>query len=181
MRDFPKYLNSRGDYEYIRSNFPAEQWRPKWRELLDGRFAWRDVATLADGDAGVEDETHRVMDRVESPTLDAASIRIQQEFVEDENAAIFRLGFTVADVETALGESPLDIVTPVKMPETPMAPSSVPVYLLNASGTYHAAGCGYASASAESLTLAQIAEKNPKAKPCSRCGAPALTEQGAKE
>lgn len=55
-----------------------------------------------------------------------------------------------------------------------------PQYRLATSGVYHMQSCSFASASAELLTLAEIAERTG-AKPCSRCMPPALPEVPAGE
>ena len=51
-----------------------------------------------------------------------------------------------------------------------------PVYHLSPSGIYHTADC--ASASGEILSLAEIATRNPNAKPCGRCKPPSLEREG---
>ena len=63
----PNILNTRDDYEYVRSN-AIPGWVERWRLLLDGRF-------VVDGD----------------------------NLVEDLNAPIYRLGFTVDEVSQAIG------------------------------------------------------------------------------
>lgn len=30
MVGFPKHLNTKEDYMYIKENFPTEQWKPYW-------------------------------------------------------------------------------------------------------------------------------------------------------
>lgn len=165
MRGIPKHLNSRFDYEYIRLNLPEEKWRREWQELLDERFVWTTVSRLGKGDKGVVDDTHRVFETPESPVPGAPAVRFQQELRESATAPIFRMGFTVAEVEEALGNAGAGAT----------AANSEEVYLLNSSGTYHKDGCGYASASAESLGLDEIAAAKPGAKPCSRCDPPSLS------
>jgi hypothetical protein len=100
MKGFPKHLNTRADYEYVRDNFPASLWQPVWQRLLDERYCWQISDTLADGDEGIEDATHRV--QVEENDGTGVTPRYQMELVEDVNAALFRLGFTVAEVSDAL-------------------------------------------------------------------------------
>lgn len=47
-------------------------------------------------------------------------------------------------------------------------------YLLSPTGTYHDTACSYTGQSSDLLTLAEIAGRNPGAKPCSRCNPPTL-------
>ena len=94
MQGFPKHLNNRNDYEYVRANFPTEQWMPAWRWLLETRFVWRDTKELSATAKGKANAVNRV--------FAVGGKRMQQELVEDEMALIFRLGFTVAEVEGAL-------------------------------------------------------------------------------
>ena len=40
MKGIPKHLNTKFDYEYIRKNFPKEQYIPFFEDLLKSRTAW---------------------------------------------------------------------------------------------------------------------------------------------
>lgn len=104
MKNFPKHLNSRFDYEYIRANFPAEQWRPEWEKLAEGRFIWTDVIELPDSADGENSDTRRVIEVPPSPGSDEPPVRLQQELRENPYAAIFRYGFTIEEVEDALSQ-----------------------------------------------------------------------------
>ena len=77
MVGFPKYLNSKDDYLYVRDNFPREQWLPELQKLLDTMYGWFYVSTLVDGNAGVTDDTHKV------ETMDDGS-RLQYEYRVNE-------------------------------------------------------------------------------------------------
>lgn len=101
MRGFPKHLNTRADYEHVMANFPAEQWRPRLQRLLDERFSWLPVGPLGAGEPGLDDETHRVVE-MQDEAGGAVIERIQEEYREDQNAVIFRLGFTVDEIEQIL-------------------------------------------------------------------------------
>lgn len=92
MKGFPKVLNSKQDYFNCLPAYPNET-KEALKALLDNRFSWFDVAVLADGVSGITDSTHRVI---------GDSEKIQQELREDENALIFKLGFTVQEVEGLL-------------------------------------------------------------------------------
>lgn len=89
MRGFPKYLNTKQDYLNCLKDYPQET-KVKLQDLLDTRFVWQDTAIIEIG--GIMDETHRVIDTEDGE-------KIQQEYVEDERAELFRLGFTVKEVE----------------------------------------------------------------------------------
>ena len=106
MKDFPKHLNSRHDYDFIRDNFPAGQWRPVWLKLLDTRFVWRETGEVPSVSGGVSDQTHQVIETLEPPVGGKPpKLRfVQQERVENRNAKLFQLGFTVAEVESACGK-----------------------------------------------------------------------------
>lgn len=86
-------LNTKQDYlNYL--TYKPEIAKKELQLLLDTRTVWQTTAILDDAAAGVEDDTHRV-------TGEAGEYR-QQVLVEDPNAKIFRLGFTVKEVEEIL-------------------------------------------------------------------------------
>ena len=94
MRGFPKHLNSKQDYVNCLELFPTET-KAELQRILDDRFVWVDTAIL-NGTAGVVDSTHRVIESDDG--------LIQQELKEDTNAKLFRLGFTVSEVEEILND-----------------------------------------------------------------------------
>lgn len=89
MRDFPKHLNTKLDYLHVRDKFPQNQWLPHFQALLDTRFAW-----LPGEPFETEDATHRILREDEMVTY--------EEYREDPNALIFRLGFAAAEVEALM-------------------------------------------------------------------------------
>ena len=93
MRGFPKTISTQTDVQNLFQLYPDET-REYLQKLLDARFVWRSTGAIAEGSAGLQDETHRVM-RTESGLE-------QFELVEDQNAKIFRMGFSVAEVEEML-------------------------------------------------------------------------------
>jgi hypothetical protein len=98
MKVFPKFLNTKADYEYIKNNFPAEQWNPCWQHLLDERKNWFPTGSVESEEAGIIDATHKVV-KYES---DGVVIFTQMELQDDPNCNLYRLGFTVEEVEAAL-------------------------------------------------------------------------------
>lgn len=99
MRGFPKTLSSKEDYLYIKSNFP-DQWKEHWQALLDTRFGWYPVKEVASIDAGVNDDTHKV---VEIDNLNGGEKTFMQyELKQNPQCKLLRLGFTVKEVQKAL-------------------------------------------------------------------------------
>ena len=56
MKGFPKHLNTKADYEYIRRAFPESQWKPCWQALLDSAYDWFTVFELESKEIGEEIE-----------------------------------------------------------------------------------------------------------------------------
>lgn len=86
-------LNTKQDYLNFLTVQP-EATKKELQLLLDTRYTWQTTAILASGDAGVTDDTHRVIG--EEPE------KMQQILVEDENAKMFRIGFTVTEIKEIL-------------------------------------------------------------------------------
>ena len=103
MKGFPRHLNTKDDYQFVTANFPPDQWRPRVQALIDERFSWLPAGALAEGVPGLEDETHRVVE-MRDDTGQHVIERVQEEYREDPNAVIFRLGFTVDEVTALLAE-----------------------------------------------------------------------------
>lgn len=100
MKDYPKTLNSRYDYNYVRQNFPKEQWAPDYQALLDEVYDWFFVRTLHDKEDGFEGPMHQIVAGVNS---DGKTIFNQYEYRLNPGAKLFRLGFTVEEVAAILG------------------------------------------------------------------------------
>ena len=101
MQGFPKWLNTREDYIYVKENFPPEQWKPVFQSLLDERMQWLNTGLLKNEADGVNDETHKVVGG-DSDMPDTPAQYYQYEFKEDPNCRMFKLGFTVDEVEQLL-------------------------------------------------------------------------------
>lgn len=102
MQGMPKHLNSRQDYEYVRAHFPPEQWKPLWRTLLMDKFAWCDVARLEDGEEGITDEQHKVVEAAAATDDGLEMSRMQLKLEENSAWRLKQLGFTEAEVLAAL-------------------------------------------------------------------------------
>ena len=93
MQGFPKHLNSKFDFEYVRQNFPKEKWQPLFEELLAGQKVWLCVSELAG--EGITDDTHKI---VESADTNGTIKKYQYEYVNDANCLMLRLGYTEQEI-----------------------------------------------------------------------------------
>ncbi len=94
MKGYPKRLNSKADYEYVRENFPKEMWEKSFQSLLDTRCGWFNIGEAA-GD-GVTDDTHKVVPD------DETGKKYQLEWKENPDCLMNRLGYTKEEVEKIL-------------------------------------------------------------------------------
>lgn len=99
MKGFPKYLNTKEDYEYIRANFSEDQWKPAWQKLLDEQKNWYPTGDLASKEVGLTDDTHRIS---EEQQTDGTVKYIQLEYQDDPGCKLARLGMTKDYVEKVL-------------------------------------------------------------------------------
>ncbi|WP_273782996.1 hypothetical protein [Bartonella sp. ML69XJBT] len=107
MIDYPEHLNSKQDYLNMLSFDKGETVR-RLKSLLETRFYWVLVKELDDGEGGVEDESHRVYVSQDFPfdlEGDFVEKRYQYELQESEYAPLFRLGFSVEEVEQLIREN----------------------------------------------------------------------------
>ena len=108
MKGFPKYLNTKSDYIYIKENFPKEEWFPVWVGLLKNHQEWFATGALENKSAGVEDATHRIREDITPAMMSAdgkEKVSYTQEELRDNPAhPFFALGFTQEEVEEALAE-----------------------------------------------------------------------------
>ena len=99
MRGFPKNFETKQDYMNSLSMYP-EQTKARLRGLLADRFSWQKTADLESAADGISDETHRVSGEKSLDKKGNETVKyIQLEWLEDSNAALFRLGFTVSELE----------------------------------------------------------------------------------
>lgn len=121
MQGVPRYgLRTRADYDLLQGLAIQGEIRPQgvatlkrhWEGLLAGRWTYVHDRELTEGEApdGPEPE-YRVLElRDESADIEgeteneAAVRRVQIKRIESPTAEIFRLGFTVHDVEQAISD-----------------------------------------------------------------------------
>lgn len=100
MRGIPKHLNSKADYEYMRQNFPREEWEPVFQHLLDTQKDWFYVKELAKGEIGLSDDTHRVV--VDSGMNGQETKNYQYELRYNTDCTMAKLGYTEDEVKAIL-------------------------------------------------------------------------------
>lgn len=111
MQGVPRYgLRTRADYDLLQGLAVQGEIRPQgvatlkrhWEGLLAGRWTYVHDRDLAQDEApdGPEPE-YRVL---ESQDEDGDVRRVQIKRIESPTAEIFRLGFTVQDVEQAISD-----------------------------------------------------------------------------
>ena len=93
MRGFPKFFNTKQDVLHALELFP-DQTKAHIQTLLDNRKLWVQTEYAA---PGVNDETHYTR-------TDEAGNVYQMEYRDDPNGGIFRLGFTVEELEAIVND-----------------------------------------------------------------------------
>lgn len=111
MVGFPKFLNTREDYEYVRANFDKSEWVGKFEALLKTEYEWFNMGKIDSKEAGVEDDTHKVVEekpqKKENETTDAEEQTVtyyQFEYKIDPNCKMYKLGYTHDEVEKIINE-----------------------------------------------------------------------------
>lgn len=106
MYGYPKHINTRSDIEYL-VGFLGTKWATDenrsrgtafLRSLIEGRFAYQFDRVLADEENPDGESPDYIV------LTDEDGARRQLKRVEDKNAMIYRLGFTVDEVEALIDE-----------------------------------------------------------------------------
>ena len=96
MRGIPTIFGTRDDV-YNGMKEDASATKKRLQGLLDARWIWAPTMVIAEGEEGIEDDTHNLVHQeVRDDETGEVSIEVwQYELQEDPNAWVFRLGFTV--------------------------------------------------------------------------------------
>jgi hypothetical protein len=97
-----EHFATKEDFKQLKAKAP-EVVKGRLREIMEGREAWFEVGTLAAGQPGREDATHRVSQAGGGPGGEGAEVRVQLELREDHNALFYKMGWTLAEAEAFLG------------------------------------------------------------------------------
>lgn len=100
MKGYPKNLNTRADYLYVRDHFPKTAWEKDFQALIDTEAAWYPVGYLTNAESGINDATHAVFE-VDEIGTDSKKLA-QYELRSNPTAKIYRLGFTIEEVRNLL-------------------------------------------------------------------------------
>ena len=103
MKGYPKNLNTKFDYLYVKENFKRELCEKDFQNLLDTRMGWFFVKNLDSQEEGLNDSTHNVVEN-ESEELDKEGKPIKKvtysqfELKENPQCKLNLIGFTVDEV-----------------------------------------------------------------------------------
>lgn len=100
MKGYPKHLNTKEDYEYVRQNFSKEVWEEDFKNLLDTQYDWFFEKELAEGEEGIIDTTHKVVENEQ----DGKATHAQYKWDYNPFCKLARIGYTEQEVQDILNE-----------------------------------------------------------------------------
>lgn len=95
MKNYPKYLNTKEDFINCLQLFP-DRTKKHLQVLLNEVKNWILIDRI--NNEGTTDATHKVIEVIDEET-NVVKERYQYEFKDDPNCELFRLGFTIIEVE----------------------------------------------------------------------------------
>lgn len=102
MKGYPKHLNTREDYEYVRANFPRKKWEKDFKNLLNTE-AWYAVGTYDTKEGLAEDATHKVEgSTTTNENGEEVTTYGYYELKDNPLAKIYRIGYTKEEVQAVL-------------------------------------------------------------------------------
>lgn len=108
MRGFPRYTDiaTKHDVNNLKGIFPNET-KTFLETLRDDRFVWIDSGVLQTESEGLTDDTHRVTEVQTNPTTEGEEPTKelhQLTLVEDKNARVYRMGYTLNEINELIEE-----------------------------------------------------------------------------
>lgn len=95
MKGSPKVYATRQDFMNAAKTYPEEA-ATALQSLMDGRFIWKETEVLPSREDGIESADAKIVETVrEDANGEKQNVFVQMVRVEDENAAFFRMGWTV--------------------------------------------------------------------------------------
>lgn len=112
MKGFPKVFSTKQDFYNVRDAYPT-QTKAKLKSVLDGRFIWVNAGELAEGDTGIIDDTHKVIEtKPENAEMTSnETVLVQMILSEDANCEFYRLGWTLEEAIAFLAYEPVETIT----------------------------------------------------------------------
>jgi len=104
IKGYPKYLNTKEDYKYIKNYFPSEQWKVSYKILLDDSQKWFREEQLENENDGVNNAISMVRSEREEENGEEKTKYYQYRFRIDPNCKLLRLGMKIEDIKNALKE-----------------------------------------------------------------------------
>ena len=104
MKNYPKYLATKEDYEYVKKYFPKEKWKPSYQALLDDSQKLFREKELAKQEDGITDKFSLVRAEREEKDGETTIKYYQHKYMLDPNCKLLRLGMKIKDVQNALKE-----------------------------------------------------------------------------
>lgn len=109
MVGFPKNLNTKYDFEYVREHLDElggetakARLKAEYEALIEGSTCWYTGDELASESEGITDDTHKIISSTEGSGDNAVTKYTQMVLKTNKEAKIFRLGYTVAEVENLI-------------------------------------------------------------------------------
>ena len=96
MVGYPKHLNTKKDFLYVKEHFPKEMWIGDFKALLSDMRNWFFEKELSSKEEGIEDDTHKV---VEMEDMDKNITYSQYVYQVNPQCRLFKLGFTEEEVQ----------------------------------------------------------------------------------
>lgn len=100
MKGYPKNLQTREDYEYVLANFSKDDWKQDFQNLLSTRWMSIYQHRMSDDEIVPDDIKHKVLYQTDEKT--GIIYRELYYIIENPDAKIFKLGYTVEEVENIL-------------------------------------------------------------------------------
>lgn len=100
MVGYPKNLNTKADYLYVKDNFDKSFWEKDFRDLIESSKDWFFVSYFSNKEDGIEDTTHKF---TENKSMDNESVEVGKEFSQYEYklnpySKLVTLGFTEEEI-----------------------------------------------------------------------------------
>lgn len=96
MRNYPKALNTRTDYEYVRRHFNKDLWKKDFETLLETQYDWFFDRVLSDDET---EESGFFQKVITDPQTGERTLYVWKE---NPNCKLLQLGYTAEEVTEIL-------------------------------------------------------------------------------